>query len=88
MAGGLNDIIARLEEQKSAIERALSALRQIEGTSVQSGKEIPPAPRKVRAKRTHGITPEGRERLADAMKRRWAVKRTAVQAKKRGRKAA
>ena len=31
MAGGLNDIIARLEEQKSAIERALSALREIEG---------------------------------------------------------
>jgi hypothetical protein len=30
MAGGLNDIIARLEEQKSAIERALSALREIE----------------------------------------------------------
>src|ERR1700722_3040339 len=26
MAGGLNDIIARLEEQRSAIERALSAL--------------------------------------------------------------
>jgi hypothetical protein len=31
MAGGLNDVIARLEEQKSAIERALSALREIEG---------------------------------------------------------
>ena len=88
MAGGLNDIIARLEEQKSAIERALSALREIEGTGVQSGEETPPAPRKVRAKRKRGITPEGRNRLAEAMKRRWAVKRTAVQAKKRGRKAA
>jgi len=35
MAGGLNDIIARLEEQKSAIERALSALKEIEGTGVR-----------------------------------------------------
>jgi len=34
MAGGLNDIIAKLEEQKSAIERALSALREIEGIGV------------------------------------------------------
>jgi hypothetical protein len=33
-AGGLNDIIAKLEEQKSAIERALSALKEIEGTGV------------------------------------------------------
>jgi hypothetical protein len=88
MAGGLNDIIARLGEQKSAIERALSALREIEGTGVQSGEETPLAPRKVRTKRKRGITSEGRKRLAEAMKRRWAVKRTAVQAKKRGRKAA
>ena len=40
------------------------------------------------AKRKGGLTPEGRRRLAEAMKRRWAVKRTAAQAKKRGRKAA
>lgn len=88
MAGGLNDIIARLEEQKSAIERALSALRQIEGSGVQSREEKTLAPRKVRARRKRGITPEGRKRLAEAMNRRWAVKRTAVQAKKLGRKVA
>jgi hypothetical protein len=88
MADGLDDIIARLEEQKSAIERALSALREIEGSGVQSRAEKPSAPRKVRTKRKRGITPEGRKRLAEAMKRRWAVKRTAVQAKKRGQKAA
>jgi hypothetical protein len=88
MAGGLNDIIARLEEQKSAIERALSALKEIERTDVQSSEETPPAPRKLRTKRKGGISTEGRKRLAEVMKRRWAVKRTAVQAKKRGRKAA
>jgi hypothetical protein len=69
----LNDIIARLEEQKSAIERALSALKEIGGTVVQSSEETPPAPRKVRAKRKGGISTEGRKHLAEAMKRRWAV---------------
>jgi hypothetical protein len=88
MAGGLNDIIARLEEQKGAIERALSALRELEGSGVQSREEKPPAPRKIRTKRKRRITPEGRKRLAEAMKRRWAVKRTAVPARKRGPKAA
>jgi hypothetical protein len=33
MAGGLSDIIARLERQKTAIERALAALREVEGTA-------------------------------------------------------
>ena len=80
--------MARLEEQKSAIERALSALREIEGSGVQSREEKPPAPRKVRTKRKRRITPEGREHLAEAMKRRWAVKRTESEARKRGRKAA
>jgi hypothetical protein len=88
MAGGLNDIIARLEEQRSAIERALSALRQIEGSGVQRREEKPSAPRKVRTKRKRRLTPEGRKRLAEAMKRRWAVKRSAVQTTKQGRKAA
>jgi hypothetical protein len=64
----LNDIIARLEEQKSAIERALSALKEIESTGVQSGAETAPAPRKLRAKRKGGISREGRRRLAEAMK--------------------
>ena len=39
-----------------------------------------PASRKVR------LTPEGRKRLAEAMKRRWAVKRAASAVKTTGRK--
>jgi hypothetical protein len=35
MAGGLNDIIAGLERQKRAIERALLALREIESIGVR-----------------------------------------------------
>jgi hypothetical protein len=35
----LYDIIAKLEQQRNAIERALSALREIEGSEVQSGEQ-------------------------------------------------
>jgi hypothetical protein len=42
----------------------------------------------AKATRKGGMTPEGRKRLADAMKKRWVVKRTAAQAKKRGPKKA
>ena len=88
MPTGLESIIAQLERQKSAVGRALEALRNIEGTvdadSLSAADKRANAP----AKRKGGLTPEGRRRLAEAMKRRWAVKRTAAQAKKRGRKAA
>ena len=43
------------------------------------------APAATPAKRKPNFTPEGRQKLADAMKKRWAVKRAAV---KKGRKKA
>jgi hypothetical protein len=82
MADGLKDIIAGLENQKAAIEKALDALKQAEGSvgapavararrgrPPGSTKKAAPAPRKGR------ISPEGRERLAAAMRERWAAKR-------------
>lgn len=117
MANGLNSIIAQLERQKTAIERALAALSEVEGaapmvtprasltaTTGQSNKrslaqkarwaakkssEVIPVAASEEAARKGGMTAEGRKRLAEAMKRRWAVKRTqATAAKKRGPKKA
>ena len=116
---GLTSIIAQLEKQKAAIERALAALREVEGIepvapapassaparrkvsnkrslaqkarwAAKKAAEAVPAAVPAKATRKGGMTPEGRKRLAEAMKRRWAVKRTAAQAatKKRGRKKA
>ncbi len=88
MAEGLASIIAQLKRQKAGIERALNALQNVErtgetvSTPAKTKQAIAPAKRKGR------ITPEGRRRLAEAMKRRWAVKRTAAQAGRRARKAA
>lgn len=88
MSDGLEGIIASLENQKSAIERALSALRDIESPGSLSAPAQKQTPARVASKKRGGITPEGRKRLAAAMKRRWAVKRTAAQAKKSARRKA
>jgi hypothetical protein len=75
---GIDNIIARLEDQKAAVERALEALRDFDQTgTVTPAKSTSKAPA-----RKGGMTPEGRRRLALAMKRRWAAKRTGAQAKK------
>ena len=111
LTDGLASIIAQLERQKSAIDRALEALRDVdfateptpakrvavkapvkaavdrrsegqrkrwalkktaEATS-EATPETTPA-RKETSTRSR-VTPEGRQKLADAMKKRWAAKR-------------
>jgi hypothetical protein len=94
MADGLKEIIESLERQRTAIENALSALRGIEVAGEQTSTSTRGGTRgRGPAKRKGGMTPEGRRRLAEAMKRRWAAKRAGSQVKKTagkraGRKAA
>jgi hypothetical protein len=89
MTNGLVDIIKKLEHQWTAIERALKALREIEVPGFSS-ELLTPAPAVAKAtggarkaKRKGGMTPEGRRRLSESLKARWAVKRagSAVKAK-------
>jgi hypothetical protein len=92
MTNSLTEIMSKLEQQKGAIERALSALRDVDGSSMVS--EVPVASKpaaKTRAKRKGGMTAEGRKRLSEALKQRWAAKRASAAAatvKKRGRRKA
>jgi hypothetical protein len=72
------NIIAQLEDQRAAVEQALETLRDFDETGTITPAQ---ATRKSPA-RKRGMTPEGRRRLALAMKRRWAAKRTGAQAKK------
>lgn len=82
MTNGLKEVIKGLEKQKTAIERALAALKEVDGTPVETTPlAAVPARRGRPAKRKGGMTPEGRRRLSEALKKRWAVKRAASQVK-------
>jgi hypothetical protein len=108
MADGLKDIIASLEKQRVAIERALEALKEVDGSPTAAAsapspakrrgpkpgpraKKAAPAAKATPATRKSRISQEGRDKLAQAMKRRWAAKRagtgvTKASAKKAARK--
>lgn len=79
MTNGLKEVIKRLEQQRTAIERALTALREVDGTAAETSPETSMAPvaakRGRKAKHKGGMTPEGRKRLSEALKKRWAAKR-------------
>jgi Arc/MetJ-type ribon-helix-helix transcriptional regulator len=77
MANEFRDIIVRLERQRKAIDRALAALREVDGS--ETGNTTPR--KKGPAKRT--VSAEARKRMADAQRKRWAGKKKAQ--KKAGR---
>ena len=67
-------IISELEQQKSAIERALSALREITGLgTVTAGRDgqVPAVKKKRR------MSAAGRRRIAEGVRKRWAARKRA-----------
>jgi hypothetical protein len=82
----LTSVINQLETQKAAIERALEALR---GGAPRRGRKPGPQ-KKVAAKKTikrSVISEEGRAKLAEAMKKRWAAKQAKPTKKRAPKKA-
>ena len=69
MPEGIVSIIAQLEHQKTAIERALLALRDVEGVEPPATTAIPAATGRATGKGA------GRNRRSLAQKKRWAARR-------------
>jgi hypothetical protein len=74
----IQNIIQQLQKRISSLDRAVAALKEVggQGTSTTSDSSMTTA----RAKRRgHGLTPEGRERIAEAMRQRWAARKAPVE---------
>ena len=71
-------IIAEIDAQISELQQARTLLA---GTAAPSGRGRPKgskntaSPTKAAAPRKRKLSPEGRKRIADAMKKRWAERR-------------
>jgi hypothetical protein len=72
----IGKIISQLEHQRASIERAIAALREIDSPSEAEALTPPAASKKATGKRQ--ISPEGRKRIAEATRQRWAAKKAAA----------
>jgi integrase len=74
MARGLSGIIDQLERQKTAIERALTALRQIEGIAAPATAAAVklPATAEAPTRKRRKFSAASRRKMALAQKARWA----------------
>jgi hypothetical protein len=75
--GGIVDIVAivsELKKERDRLNRAIAALEGTDGTKTGSRKLA--APTLVKAKKGgRRLTAEGRKRLSEMMKKRWAERR-------------
>jgi len=68
-------IVKELKRERDRLNRAIAALEETEPSPAprtSSAAAKPPAPP---AKRGDRLTPAGRKRLSDAMKKRWAERK-------------
>jgi len=68
----VENVISQLETQRSAIDRAISALREVAGKSPLAQVTSPSSNGQPRKRH---LSPEGRRRIIAATKKRWAAKR-------------
>ena len=69
----LQKILSELKAERDRIVRAIEALGGIASSSAITKKRAGGA--RGPGRRRGGITPEGRRRLSEAMKKRWAERR-------------
>jgi hypothetical protein len=72
MLGNFKDAIARLEQQKATIDKAIATLREFdEGGATDKAKPTKGAATTTGKKRV--MSEEGRKRIAEASRKRWAA---------------
>ena len=82
MLSNFKDVIATLEQQKEAIDKAITALSELGGNEVVSG-ESPKRGRPAKAiekpvKKKRVMSEDGRRRIAEASRKRWVAVRKAA----------
>jgi hypothetical protein len=72
----LSHIVSELKNERNRIDRAIAALNGLNGTGIQrTTKTSSVKPAAITAKHRGHLTVEGRKRLSEMMKKRWAERR-------------
>ena len=73
----INRILAELKAERDRIDQAIAAIGSIGSARGRRGR---PPGRPAGKRRKHKLTPEGRKRLSEMMKKRWAERRKKAKA--------
>ena len=77
---GVAEILLQIDREISHLQRARALLNSNGAGAVVSSRTASASPKKARKKKRN-LTPEGRKRIADAVRRRWERQKKAAPAK-------
>ena len=72
---GVSDILAQIDREIAQLQQARALLT--DGVAVKLGKKGTKIDKKT-GKKKRNLSPEGRARIAEAVKRRWAAQKAAA----------
>ena len=78
----LTNILAEIDQEIARLHHAKSLIAALAAPAVRRGrpqKDAQAAPSAKPAKKKRNLSPEGRARIAEAVKRRWAAQKKAKQ---------
>ena len=76
---GVSEILAQIDREIAQLQQARALLGGKAAEALKKAAAAPAAKKPVKKKRN--LTPEGRKRIAEAVKRRWAEQKKAAPAK-------
>ena len=77
---GVSEILIQIDREIAQLQQARVLLGGTVASSKKGKVAVEPAAKKV-VKKKRNLTPEGRKRIADAVKRRWAAQKKAADSK-------
>ena len=77
---GVSSILAQIDREIAQLKQARALLGGV-ATPAPRKSAATPAAKKPVVKKKRNLSPEGRKRIAEAVKRRWAKQKKAVAAK-------
>jgi hypothetical protein len=83
----ISRILTELKAERERIEKAIEAIQALDKESVAPSAASKPGPKPGAPKKKRKLTAEGRKRIAEAARRRWAAVHKAAGAKSAGSKA-
>jgi exonuclease VII small subunit len=83
LLSNFKEIINRLEQQKDAIDQAIAALREVDDSEISETERPKTKAAKAvkKATKKRAMSEEGRRRISEASRKRWAAVRKAAKKK-------
>jgi hypothetical protein len=78
---GVSEILAQIDREIAQLQQARAMLGGGAKAKTTKKTAAAPAAAKKAVKKKRNLTPEGRKRIAEAVKRRWAEQKKAASAK-------